>query len=149
MESTMRSLLLLATAALFSTAADAATPNLRDGLWEITVKMEMAGMPSNMPTQTVKQCITGKDVSDPRKAMPGGDPKDNRCQITDHKMQGNTATWNMACKGPEAMTGSGSMTYNDTSYSGTTTITVTQGGQARAMKMTYAGKHLGACPAAR
>jgi Protein of unknown function (DUF3617) len=144
----MRSTLALFTAAAAFAAAPAhaATPNMNDRLWEIAVQMNMPGMPSNMPPQTVKQCITGKDLEDPRKTMPGGDPKDNRCQVSDYKMQGSTATWKMACKGPEEMTGSGSMTYGGSSYKGTNTMTVKQGGQARTMTMNYAGKYLGPCP---
>ena len=45
---------ILAAAAL-SQAAHAAAPNMREGMWEITMKMEMAGMPGGMPPQVVKQ----------------------------------------------------------------------------------------------
>ncbi len=136
---------LLATA-LVSAPAHAAAPNMKDGLWEITVKMEMPGMPAGMKPQVRQQCFTKKDLEDPRKTAPsGGDPKDNRCQMTDYKMQGNTATWNMACKGEDAMTGSGSMTYSGTSYSGTNKMTMKHGGQAQNMTMNYSGRHLGEC----
>lgn len=136
---------LLATL-LSSVSAHAASPNMKEGLWEITMKMEMPGMPAGMKPQVMQQCITRKEIDDPRKATPGGaDPKDNRCQVTDHKMQGNTATWNMACKGENAMTGSGSITYNGTSYSGTNKMTMTRGGKAQTMTMHYTGKYLGDC----
>lgn len=139
------SLSLLATA-LVSAPAHAAAPNMKDGLWEITVKMDMPGMPAGMKPQVMQQCFTKKDLEDPRKTAPsGGDPKDNRCQMTDYKMQGNTATWNMACKGEDAMTGSGSMTYSGTSYSGTNKMTMKRGGQAQNMTMNYSGRHLGEC----
>jgi hypothetical protein len=60
-------------------------------------------------------------------------------------MQGNTATWNMACKGDGAMTGSGSITYSGTSYAGTNRMTMTQSGYTQTMTMQYSGRHLGAC----
>jgi hypothetical protein len=133
-------------AAFVSISAHAATPNMKEGLWEITMKMEMPGMPAGMKPQVVRQCITKKDFDDPRKTAPsGGDPKDSRCQITDHKMQGNTATWNMACKGENAMTGSGSITYSGTSYSGANKMTMTRGGKTQTMTMQYNAKHLGDC----
>ena len=132
--------------AVLSGGAHAATPNMKDGLWEITMKMEMPGMPAGMKPQVVRQCITKKDLEDPRKTAPsGGDPKDNRCQVTDYKMQGNTASWNMACKGDGAMTGSGTATYSGTSYSGTNKMTMNRGGKAQTMTMQYSGRHLGEC----
>jgi len=136
----------LLAAMLASVPAHAASPNMKEGLWEISMKMEMPGMPAGMKPQVVQQCVTKKDMEDPRKTTPGGvDPKDSRCQISDYKLQGNTATWNMACKGENAMTGSGSITYSGTSYSGTNKMTMTRGGKPQTMTMHYAAKHLGDC----
>ena len=137
---------LLAAAVLISTPAQAASPNIKEGLWEITMKMDMPGMPAGMKPQVVQQCITKKDIDDPRKTAPGGkDPANSRCEVSDYKMQGNTASWNMACKGENPMTGSGSMTYSGTSYSGTNKMTMTRGGKPQTMTMHYSGKHLGDC----
>lgn len=136
----------LLAAATLSGGAHAAAPNMKEGLWEITMKMDMPGMPAGMKPQVVQQCFTKKDLEDPRKTAPsGGDPKDNRCQMTDYKVQGNTATWAMACKGEDAMTGSGTATYSGTSYSGTNKMTMKRSGQAQTMTMHYSGRHLGEC----
>ena len=45
--------------------------------------MKISGMPAGMPLQVLQQCITRKDMEDPRKSVPGGDPRDSRCQTTD------------------------------------------------------------------
>lgn len=136
----------LLAAAILCGSAHAAAPNMKDGLWEITMKMDMPGMPAGMKPQVMRQCITKKDLEDPRKTAPsGGDPRDNRCQMTDYKMQGNTASWNMACKGEDAMTGSGTATYSGTSYTGTNRMTMKRGGQVQTMTMQYSGRHLGEC----
>lgn len=137
-------LAILASASL-AAPAWAAAPNMKEGLWEITSKTEMAGMPGGMKPMVVRQCIAKKDLDDPRKTTPGADAKDNRCQVTDYKVQGNTATWNMACKGEGAMTGSGSVTYSGTAYTGVSKMKMKQGGQDHAMTIHYAGKHLGEC----
>jgi hypothetical protein len=131
--------------------AHAAAPNMKEGLWEITVKMDMAGMPASMPPRTMQQCITRKDLEDPRKVTPSADSRDSRCEVTDHKVQGNTATWRITCKGAQEMTGNGSITYSGTSYNGSTHITMKQGNQTTAMTMNYAGKYVGDCkgPAAK
>jgi hypothetical protein len=143
---TPRALWLAGFAAITLGPAHAAAPNMKEGLWEVTVSMEVAGMPGAMPAQTMQQCITQKDMQDPRRMAPAGaDGRDNPCKVTDYRMQGNTASWNMACTGTEQMTGSGTMTYEGTRYSGTSTMTMKQGGQLMQMTMRYSGRYLGAC----
>lgn len=60
-------------------------------------------------------------------------------------MQGNTASWRMECKGPEAMSGTGRITYSGNSYSGTTKLSMKQNGQTMNMTQTYNGKRVGNC----
>lgn len=138
---------IIATLAACSLAAPApaAAPNMKEGLWEVTTTTEMAGMPAGMKPTVVRQCVTRKDLEDPRRTAPGGNPVDQRCQVTGHKLQGNTASWNVACKGEGAMTGSGSITYSDTSYTGTSRMTMSHGGQPRVMTIHYRGRRIGDC----
>lgn len=125
--------------------AHAAAPNMREGLWEITMKMEMAGMPQSMPPQTLQHCVTKQDLDDPQKMAMGPDSRGSSCEVTDHRMQGNTATWKMACRGANPMTGSGTVTYSGTSYTGSNRMTVQQGGKTMEMTMNYSGRYLGPC----
>ena len=123
-----------------------AAPNMKEGMWEITTRMEMTGGPGvSMPEQTVRHCMTKKDVEDPRRTTPNAG-RDNRCKMTDYKMDGNTASWKMACEGPNATTGSGTITYKGDSYSGHQTMNMSQGGQVMNMKMNYSGRRVGDCP---
>lgn len=134
---------LLATA-LACPAAHAASPNMRDGLWEITTKMEMTGQKGvQIPQQTVKHCMTKKDVEDPKRTTPGAGDQ-SRCKMTDHKLQGNTATWQIACQ--DGTTGTGTVTYSGDSYSGNQTMAMKRGGQVMNMKMEYSGRRVGDCP---
>jgi hypothetical protein len=114
---------------------------MREGEWEITMKMEMPGMPMAMPPQVMQRCITKKDLADAHKPVPGPQAGDSRCKLSDHKMQGNTATWKMTCE--DGTTGSGTATYGETSY--TSTITTLQGGQPPALTMHQNGRYLGVC----
>lgn len=120
-----------------------AAPNMQPGLWEITVKAEVAGMPA-MPAATARQCIRPADIEDGRRTVPQ-DNKDPKCAMKDYKIQGNTANWRMECRGPEAMSGSGSITYSGTSYSGATKMTMKQGGQSMDMTQSFSGKRVGDC----
>ena len=129
-----------------TSAHGAAGPNMKEGLWEVTVKMDMPGMPQGMPAQTTQRCITGKDMEDPRKVGPGGDPRNaSTCEVTNYRMQGNTASWNMACKGPEQMSGTGSITYEGNRYSGVNRMSMKQGNEVMQMTMNYSGRYLGDC----
>lgn len=127
-------------------AAYAAAPQMKEGLWEITVTMDMPGMPKNVPPQKVQQCITRKDLENPQSMARSPDAAGNPCETTDYRLQGNTATWKMSCRGENAMTGTGSMTFTETSYRGTSRMTVTRGGETMNMTMSYAGRYIGPCP---
>jgi hypothetical protein len=131
----------LATALVAGLAC--AAPNMKEGMWEITTKMEMAGRSDvAMPQQTVKHCMTKKDVDDPKRMTPNSDQ--NRCKMTDYKLQGNTASWKVACEGQGS--GSGTITYNGDSYTGSQTMAINAGGQNMNMKMNFSGRRVGECP---
>ena len=133
----------LATTLAFGPAC-AAGPNMRDGLWEITTKMEMPGRSDvAMPQQTVKQCLTKRDVEDPKRTTPSNAGQ-SRCKMTDYKLQGNTASWKVACEGQG--TGAGTVTYGGDTYSGNQTMNLSAGGQPMSMKMNFSGRRVGDCP---
>ena len=125
--------------------AYAAMPNMKEGLWEMAVKMEMAGMPADMPSHTAQRCMSAKDFADPRKATPESARGADQCEVSNYRMQGNTATWNMACKGSDPMTGSGAMSFEGDRYTGINRMSMKQGGQTTQMTMNYAGRYLGPC----
>jgi hypothetical protein len=124
--------------------ANAAQPNIRDGLWEITMKMEMEGMPGGAPPQTMQRCVTPQDFQDAA-AMNRGMDKSTRCEVSDYKHQGNTASWKMTCNGEGAMSGTGTATYSGTSYTMANKMVMSHGGQTMNMRMTQTGKYVGPC----
>lgn len=119
--------------------------NLKDGLWEITAKIEMAGMPGgSMPAQKVTQCITKKDAV-PQK---GDSDKEMECKTTSTKVVGDTVNWSMKCQGKDGTTmdSQGSATYKGDKFDGVTHMTMAQPGQ-KPMKMTQrmSGRRIGEC----
>ena len=124
---------------LFSPAANAAAPNMREGLWEVTAVVEGRSSP---PT-SLKHCITHNDTHDIPKIISGGEG--TGCEVKDHKTQGNVVSWNMACTGKTKMTGSGSITFSETSYTGRSTLSVNRDGKIVPMTLLYNGKYLGPC----
>ena len=134
----------LMAAGMTAAAAVAQQPNIKDGMWEVTTTMDMEGMPGGRQPQTMQHCVTPQDAKDPA-GMSRGMDKGGQCQVTDHKVTGNTATWKLTCKGEGAMTGTGTATYGGTTYSMTSTTTMNHGGKTMKMTVNQTGKYLGPC----
>lgn len=135
-------LLLLPFFSIVATAY--AEPNMHDGMWEITSKMEMPGMPAAMmQPMKITQCMTKSN------AVPATQPKDknNECKMTSTKVVGNTVTWTMQCHGKEGDSdSSGKITYSGNSFSGETKMNTNIKGQGRmAMTQHMSGKRIGDC----
>jgi hypothetical protein len=129
------------TVALGLSVAALAQSARRDGRWEVKTEMEMPGMPMKMPAMTTTQCITKEQAEDPQRSVPQGRGAPNNCKVFDYKVTGNKVTWSMKCEGPEAMSGTGEITYGDNTYDGVMKMER----QGQTMMMKYTGKRLGDC----
>jgi len=130
---------LIALMFIFSGNAIAGGPDMKEGLWEITVHMNMPGMPVEMPAHTFKQCIT-KDNAIPE------DPaeKDKDCKMEYKKVTKDTVIWKVVCKDDEGkFTGEGRITYKGDTFTGEMRLKESDG-----MEMTQKmkGKWIGPCP---
>lgn len=120
----------------------------RDGKWEVTMQMEMPGMPGKMPPMTTEQCVTKEQADDPQRAVPqqpqrGGAQSD--CKTEDYKVTGGKVTWTTKCTTPQPMTGTGEITYVENAYTGIMKMNMERGGQPMQMTMKLSGKRLGDC----
>ena len=131
---------LAATAAASSVTAQGGP--MRPGRWEVTMQMQMPGVPVGMPPMKNTRCVTQQDVDSPSKGLPTGPGANpNECKISDYKAVGNTVTWTMNCTGKQPTTGTGEMRFSDDAYEGVVKMTMEQ--QQMTMKMS--GKRLGDC----
>lgn len=107
-------LLIVVSLFFFACSSKPSGPNMKEGKWEITVKIETTGdMPFQMPTQTFTQCIT-KDNAIPQKAET-----DQNCKITKNTMSGDTVSWTVECKTPEGpVISEGTVTYKEDRFEG-------------------------------
>jgi hypothetical protein len=142
----MRTLTFVAVATLaILTVGTVAQSPIRAGRWEVTMQMQMAGSPMQMPEMKTTRCVTPEEATDPARSMPAGPEgrggQKSDCKMSDYKTSGNTATWKMVCTSPQPMTMTGEMTFNDDSYTGTMKSDTPQG----QMTMKMAGKRLGDC----
>ena len=125
---------------LFSAANPSCGLDLNEGRYEITSKVEMKGMPTEMPPVTITQCLTQQDP------VPDQTAGNQQCRITDMKTRGNTVTWEMTCdQQGQKMKANGEMTYLGDKFQGT--ITTEMGPQAGNMVMTthVSGRRIGPC----
>jgi len=137
----LRRAALIAAALGLSISTSAQGPR-RDGRWEVKMEMEMPGMPMKMPPTTTTQCVTKEEADDPQRAVPqAGRGARKDCKVSDYKVAGSKVTWSMKCEGPEAMSGTGEITYGENTYEGV----MKMDRQGQVMTMKYSGKRLGDC----
>lgn len=123
---------------LFFVVSIAEAVDLKEGLWEMTSKMEMKGMPMEMPSQKFRQCIT-KDKAVPMET----EDKDVKCKVMEQKVSGNTIFWKVICKDKEGetiITGKG--TYHSDKFDGETKVKTSDGME---MIQHVKGKWIGKC----
>ena len=114
--------------------------DLQDGSYKITSKVEMPGMPMQIPPVTVTQCITNQDP------LPNQSTAGQQCNIIDTKTEGKTVSWKMECSQQgQKMQSTGKMVYNGDRFEGTTKTIM--GPQSGNMTITTVikGKRIGAC----
>ncbi|MCG6972162.1 MAG: DUF3617 domain-containing protein [Desulfobacterales bacterium] len=124
--------------AIISISFAGSVPDMQEGKWEITSKMEVPGMPMEMPPVKNTQCLTKEDFV-PQSSQPGQDCKFSQVSVT-----GNTVKWTMLCNSQgDEMKGVGEMIYRGNSFEGTIKMTSSQGN----MEMTnhIKGRHIGDC----
>ncbi|MBO8143524.1 MAG: DUF3617 family protein [Thermodesulfobacterium sp.] len=110
--------------------------NMKEGLWQITVTMEIPGMSIQMPPHTFTHCLTKTDYI-PLKEKPNKD-----CKIIKHDIVGDTVTWIVKCKTPEgSVISKGKVTYKGTTFDGV--VKIEQEGMKITQKMK--GKLIGKC----
>jgi hypothetical protein len=104
--------------------SSSALAGIKDGLWKITTKAEIKGVPGQMPPYTVRQCLTKNDP------VPKAEDKSIECKIKDQKISGDTVTYSFECKGKDSFVlTSGTMTYKGNTFAGASTNNIKSKGQ--------------------
>jgi hypothetical protein len=136
----MRAATGLAWAALgLGMAAGAWAQGGPDELWNMSTRMEMAGMPAQAMNHQV--CMK-KGETQPEKMS-----QDQNCKVTEQRKVGNTFTWKIVCTGRDAMTGEGRMTRSGNAMDGRMRMQGKSGGEPLDMTIVYTGKLAGGCNA--
>ena len=112
-----------------------------DDQYDVTVKMEMPGMPMSMPPVTSRVCV--------RKGASDADfvPHQDNCRVSDAVRTGARLTFRVACTGNNPMTGTGEFTFAGDGYNGQIRMKGKMEGQDVDMTQQIAGRRSGACTA--
>ena len=135
------SVTLILTALFFLFFSETATADydINEGLWEMTVKVEIEGMPMTMAPITNTQCIT-KDMMVPKSGQQG-----QECEITNQKTVGNTLTYDIECSSPGgSVKGHGEVTYTGDTMTGKMETNMSSQGDMK-MITKMSGKRIGPC----
>jgi hypothetical protein len=128
-------LLFVSSIFLFSCSVQKG-PNLKEGLWEITMRMEVPGMPVQIAPQTYTQCLTKQE------AVPQREAPDQNCKITKQDIKGDTVSWVVECKTNQGTAVSnGKVTYKGDTFEGVTQMT--QGNMKATQQLS--GRWIGKC----
>lgn len=119
-------------------SAASAVVGITDGMWEVTTKMDMPGMPMEMemPAVTFTQCLTRENQ------VPQNKDQNEGCKITHSEIRGTTVSWEMQCiSNGQTMKGIGKVTYKGDTFTGGMTI------ESDGMNMTQhlSGRRIGEC----
>ena len=141
----MKKTFIISVVLLSVLCSGSAWAEFKEGLWEITTKLELKGMPGlpgSMPPVTFRQCITKND------AIPKNTDKNYDCKTINQKVTGNTVSYLVECKGREGtMRTTGTATYTANSMTGSSTTGIkTQGQPEMQMTSKISGKYVGPCP---
>lgn len=139
--------------------AAGAADSIREGKWEFTTEMEVAGMPKmpelppgvklpegmtmstkgNTMRTTVTKCITNQDL------VPADEQAKN-CKVTKMDRRGNTVNWSVVCTEKDMrMTGDGTATYSGNAMQSKMVMTSQGGGYSTRQEMKTTGRYLGPC----
>ncbi len=140
----IRKIALLLLVAALALPAFAASGPMRAGKWQMTAETKMEGMDMKMPPMTFEHCVTPEEAAKSATEPPKG--KNETCKITDYKLEGNKASWKVACDKPQ-MTGEGTITYSADAFEEEMHMNMKDPRSGNAMNVTQkmTGKRTGEC----
>jgi len=132
---------VLAAALALAAPALAQAPQVRPGLWEYRMKMDMDGKAQPMQMEH-KACLSKEQIAKSEHVVPrqGGDKSD--CRMLTQGVAGSTVTFVMECSRPEPMRTEGRTTFKGDSFESDMTFT----GRGQKFRQQISARRLGECP---
>lgn len=129
----------LLTACLSLATLSAAAQGGPDELWDMSTRMEMAGMPGQ--TFNMQSCMKKGQT------QPDRMNQDRNCKVAEQRTVGNKTTWKIVCGGPNPVTGEGEVTRTRDTMNGRIRMTGKRGNEPFDMTTVMSGRLVGTCNA--
>ncbi len=133
----------LLLAALVATAAAAAEPALSPGLYRVEVRIALPNVQEVAAPMVFDRCISAADLQSGQAFRVLSDNPLKACDVLDYRMSDATATYRIACQGPNKGSAVGVFDLAHNAYRGV--IRMNMGGKNMTMSETQAGKRTGDC----
>ena len=88
---------------------------LQEGLWEVTVKMDVGGQLATEAPLVTRQCITQQTAQDLINQLAGAA---GGCQVSNVEQTENEASWYLSCNGQVQVQGTGKLTLTSRGFDG-------------------------------
>jgi hypothetical protein len=126
-------------------AFSAQAQEIKPGLWQYTVQMNMPGVPAGAHKQSFQRCVTPREVQD-KSAFMRSDPG-SQCAMSDFRQEGAQFSYNVSCKGQPSMTGkvTGTSTPESMNVNMDMTMTPAPAPGMGNMKQTMSARRVGDC----
>jgi hypothetical protein len=119
-------------------AAALAADTMKPGMYDYTVKMEMPGMPFQMPPQQFQRCVTQADV-DKGKQYDNQSDRGSDCEVKNLKQAAGKTSFDLTCK--DGTTGKAEYAFTGDGMTGKTVMNR----EGTAMTMAMSAKRVGDC----
>ena len=129
----------LVLATLLLATAGAARADIQAGNWEMTVTTSIEGMPGGMAPITQARCLTEAEAKDPSRLIGAG----AGCEFSNKQDTGSQITFDVACTGQVALSGSGAVRYTAQTVEGT--LDLTAANPRVVTRSQLSGRRLGDC----
>lgn len=133
-----------AVAALAATGSSAADPRPTPGLYQVEVRISLPNVQDTADPLILTRCVSPADLKSGQAFFVLSDNPLKNCPLLDYQVTADTATYRVACPGPNMGSAVAVFETTGTTYRGS--IKMNMGGKNMTMSETQVGKRIGDCP---
>jgi hypothetical protein len=135
---------MCAVVALAATGSNAAEPLLTAGPYQIEVRIVLPNVQDVAAPMVLNRCLSADDLKSGQAFFVRSDNPLRNCDLLDYQATDGTASYRIACLGPNRGRAVGVFETTATTYRGS--IKMNMGGKNMTMSETQIGKRIGDCP---
>jgi hypothetical protein len=135
------SLCKLLAAALLAIPCAWAQTDLQEGLWEVSVTMEIGGQPTSAQPLVMRQCIAQQSAQELMSKLTGA----GSCNTSDLRREGDRASWKLSCSSPVEIEAAGSASFRSDTFDGAMNGQIGMGNQKVPFSQNFRARRVGAC----